>query len=107
MRETKSLTSGKPRSGARSQCEKLPSQITIKGSRDSHFGKLEEMCELGLAHWAGEGRKGRRRKNILGMGCAWGRSNQARNLGQEKLFPTPEQLILKPWSGACNPGEVF
>ena len=47
------------------------------------------------------------RKNILGMRWAWGRSNQARNLVQEQLFPTPEQLILRPWSGACNPGGVF
>lgn len=65
-----------------------------------------EISELDLAHWAwglvGKGRKG---KNILGMGCAWGRSNQARNVGREK-FPIPEQLILKPQSGAYNPGGV-
>ena len=55
----KILTSEKPRSGARGQCEKLHSKMITKGSRDSHFWEIGG----GL----GEGRKGRTRKNILGM----------------------------------------
>ena len=59
-----------PRSGAKSQCDKLLCKITTKGCRDSHFGK-SEMCELGLAHWVGEGRKGRRERTFwagVGLG---------------------------------------
>lgn len=62
------MTSGKPGS----QCEKLHSQITIKGSKDSHFGKSEETSELGLAHCTGGGQEGETREEHSGHGVCLG-----------------------------------
>ena len=81
-------------------------QNNYQGFQGLTFRQIRNVrAGLGSLGWGRQERE--KRKNILGMRWAWGRSNQARSLVQEQLFPTPEQLILRPWSGACNPGGVF
>lgn len=72
----------------------------LSGLKEYIFG------EISCLSWAWGGQKGKNREHPGHSVCLTGRSNQARNLGQEKLFPIPEQFIVKPWSGACNPHGV-